>query len=130
MSRAEEKGASHLEDRRAASRHPAFAADLLAGCTEIDQDRPPCRIKQNVIRRYVTMKQILTMHMANRVEQLQRHLAYLMRRQRRATTLDDVQQVFAIDQIERHIGGPVILKNLVHTDNTDVSTATGRGPRG
>ena len=44
------------------------------------------------------MKQILTMHMANRVEQLQRHLAYLMRRQRRATTLDDVQQVFAIEE--------------------------------
>ena len=57
------------------------------------------------------------MHERDRIEHFTQNGFNIFRRQLECTILDHIQKVAAFNEIERHVGGVVFLKNLVHANN-------------
>ena len=77
-------------------------------------------VDQDVVRRDVAVQDLLVVNEADRAKHLFEDVLGLGRGQIGVRILDDVQQVTAADEIQRHIGGVVVLENLMHTDDVRV----------
>ena len=63
------------------------------------------------------MQHALVVHERNCVEQLAEHRLYFEWLEIDLGILEDIQHVLTFDKVEGHVGGVVVFKDLMHTDD-------------